>query len=92
MGLDKASQYFGELDKNGRQYPGDATPRGGRRPHPAGVLHRCQRPRRRRQGVWVNGGSIVELHRGWAILEVPGRESRVSYNRLRSDTPNGRLP
>ena len=43
--------------------------------------------------LWfINGGRIVELHRGWAILEVPGRESRISYNRQRSDTPNGRLP
>jgi hypothetical protein len=43
--------------------------------------------------LWnMNGGRIVELHRGWATLEVPGRESWISYNRLRSDTPNGRLP
>ena len=43
--------------------------------------------------LWaVNGGSILELHRGWAILEVPGRESLITYNRLRSDTSNGRLP
>ena len=43
--------------------------------------------------LWaVNGGSILELHTGWAILEVPGRESQVTYNRLRSHTRNGRLP
>jgi hypothetical protein len=43
--------------------------------------------------LWfINGGRMLELHRGWAILEVPGRESPISYNRLRSDTPNGRLP
>jgi hypothetical protein len=43
--------------------------------------------------LWfINGGRIVELHRGWAILEVPGRESRISYDCQRSDTPNGRLP
>jgi hypothetical protein len=43
--------------------------------------------------LWnMNGGRIVELHRGWATLEVPGRESRISYNRLRIDAPNGRLP
>ena len=43
--------------------------------------------------LWfINGGRILELHGEWAILEVPGRESRISYNRQRSDTPNGRLP
>ena len=43
--------------------------------------------------LWfINGGRIVELHKGWAIMEVPGRESGTSYNRRGSDTPNDRLP
>src|SRR5262245_26521383 len=43
--------------------------------------------------LWViNGGSILELHRGWAMLEVPGRESPIPYNRLHDNSPTGRLP
>jgi hypothetical protein len=43
--------------------------------------------------LWtINGGRIVELHREWAVVEVAGSESRVTYNRPRADTSNVRLP
>jgi hypothetical protein len=43
--------------------------------------------------LWtLNGGRIVELHREWAVVEVAGSESRVTYNRLRADTSQARLP
>ena len=36
--------------------------------------------------LWtINGGRIVELHREWAVVEVAGSESRVTYNRLHPD-------
>jgi hypothetical protein len=43
--------------------------------------------------LWtLNGGRIVSLHREWAVVEVAGSESRVTYSRLRIDISHVRLP
>jgi hypothetical protein len=43
--------------------------------------------------VWViNGGRLVELHRAWAVFELPANGSQRIFDRRRVDAANVRLP
>lgn len=43
--------------------------------------------------LWViNGGSLVELHRDWAVIELAGNGSRRVFDRRRVDTGKVTLP
>src|SRR5260370_32742208 len=43
--------------------------------------------------LWAtNGGRILELHRGWAVLELPPNGSRRIIDRRRVDAANATLP
>jgi hypothetical protein len=43
--------------------------------------------------LWaINGGRILELHRGWAVYELPPNGSRRVFDRRRLDPANVTLP
>jgi hypothetical protein len=43
--------------------------------------------------LWaINGGRILELHRGWAVFELPPNGSQRVFNRRRLDAANVTLP
>jgi len=43
--------------------------------------------------LWaINGGRILELHRGWAVFELPPNGSRRIFDRRRVDVANVTLP
>jgi hypothetical protein len=43
--------------------------------------------------LWaINGGRLVELHRDWAVLEVPPNDLRRVFDRRRLDPANATVP
>ena len=43
--------------------------------------------------LWaINGGRILELHRGWAVLELPPNGAQRVIDRRRVDAANATLP
>src|ERR1700730_12098262 len=58
----------------------------------AGARGTCNRCDQKTRHLGLNGGRLVELHRDWAVIELPANGSRRVFERRRVDAGNVTLP